>query len=99
MPDVPTVKESGYPDYEVVGQFGFAVPAGTPKAVVQRLNHELVEAVKSHEIKETFSKQGVTSRSSTPEGMQKMMVDAQKRSEKRRVGKECAKKCRSRLTT
>src|SRR3546814_105232 len=50
MPDVPTVKESGYPDYVVVGQFGFAVPAGTPKAVVQRLNHELVEAVKSPEI-------------------------------------------------
>lgn len=79
MPDVPTVKESGYPGYVVVGQFGFAVPAGTPEAIIQRLNHELVEAVKSPEIKETFSKQGVTSRSSTPEGMQEMMIGAQKK--------------------
>src|SRR3546814_16810894 len=79
MPDEPTVKGSGYPDYVVVGQFGFAVPAGTPKAVVQRLNHELVEAVKTPEIKETFSKQGVPRRRSKPEGMQTRMVDAQKK--------------------
>ncbi|MDS1141848.1 tripartite tricarboxylate transporter substrate binding protein [Pusillimonas sp. SM2304] len=79
MPDVPTVKESGYPDYVVVGQFGFAVPAGTPDAVIERLNHELVQAVKSPEIEETFSQQGVTSRSSTPAEMQEMMVGEQKK--------------------
>lgn len=79
MPDVPTVKESGYPDYVVVGQFGFAVPAGTPDAVVQKLNLELVEAVKSPAIKQTFIQQGVTSRNSTAAGMQEQMVSEQKK--------------------
>ncbi|MGB3291260.1 MAG: tripartite tricarboxylate transporter substrate binding protein [Burkholderiaceae bacterium] len=79
MPDVPTVKESGYPDYVVVGQFGFAVPAGTPAEVIQRLSRELVKAVKSPDIQETFSKQGVASRSSSPEEMQEMMTSAQKK--------------------
>jgi tripartite-type tricarboxylate transporter receptor subunit TctC len=37
-PDIPTIAESGVPGYEVVGWYGLAAPARTPKAVVERLN-------------------------------------------------------------
>jgi tripartite-type tricarboxylate transporter receptor subunit TctC len=73
LPDVPTVKEAGYPNYSVVGQFGFAVPKGTPPELVKHLNAELVKAVKSPDLVETFARQGVAAESSTPEQMQTMM--------------------------
>lgn len=79
LPDVPTVKESGYPDYAVVGQFGFAVPAGTPEAIVNQINRELNTAVGSQAIHETFSQQGVTNRGSTPQEMQALMQSEQRK--------------------
>jgi len=45
MPDVPTVAES-VPGYEASAFFGFGVPHGTPKEVVDKLNHEINEALK-----------------------------------------------------
>jgi tripartite-type tricarboxylate transporter receptor subunit TctC len=77
LPDVPTVNESGYTNYSVVGQFGFAVPKGTPVDLVKRLNAELVKAAKSPQLIETFAQQGVTAKSSTPEQMQDMMKEQQ----------------------
>lgn len=44
LPDVPTVAESGYPDYEVTTWFGLMVPSGTPDAVVQQLNGAVAAA-------------------------------------------------------
>ena len=41
LPDVPTVAESGVPGYEAVGFYGIAAPAGTPDAIVARLNREV----------------------------------------------------------
>ena len=41
LPNVPTVAESGYPDYEATAWFGVLVPAGTPKSVVERLDKAL----------------------------------------------------------
>ena len=51
-PDLPTVAESGYPGYEVIGWFGWLAPAGTPKAVVERLNREIVNALAVPEVNE-----------------------------------------------
>jgi tripartite-type tricarboxylate transporter receptor subunit TctC len=45
LPDVPTVAES-VPGYEASAFFGFGVPHGTPKEVVDKLNHEINEALK-----------------------------------------------------
>ncbi len=42
LPDVPTVAESGYPDYDVTEWYGIAAPAGVDPAVIARLNKEIV---------------------------------------------------------
>ncbi len=66
LPDVPTVAESGYPSYTAFGEFGFAVPAGTPPAVISRLNAALTASVKSPKISELLNAQGVEPKTSTP---------------------------------
>ncbi len=45
LPNVPTIQESGYPDYEMSGWFGILAPAGTPPAIAQRLRNEVAKAV------------------------------------------------------
>ena len=50
-PDLPTVAEAGVPGYDFNGWFGLFAPAGTPKAVVDKLNAAAVQAVQSPELK------------------------------------------------
>ena len=52
LKDVPTVAESGYPGYEVVGWFGVAAPAGTPPEVIAKLADGLDGALKDTEIRQ-----------------------------------------------
>lgn len=54
-PELPTVAESGLPGFEVVGWFGWLAPAKTNKAVVGRLNRELVKALAIPEVKDRLS--------------------------------------------
>ena len=67
LPDVPTFKESGMPDYDVTSWYGIAFPAGTPPAIVQKTN----EAMRKLLARETVSKRvaglGARVRSSTPD--------------------------------
>ena len=58
VPDVPTMAEAGLPGYEFTAWMGVAVPAGTPTAIVQRLNAELVRALRSPGGKAWFEAQG-----------------------------------------
>lgn len=51
LPDVPTVAESGVPGFENTGWFGFMVPAGTPKAIVDRIHRDTLEALGKTELK------------------------------------------------
>lgn len=66
-PDIPTVKESGYPDFEVVTWFGLFAPAGTPGDIVQSLNKALQEVVHSEAVSERLVELGATPRTTTPE--------------------------------
>ena len=50
LPDVPTAAEAGLPDWEASSWFGLVAPAGTSKAIVDRLHAEVVKAVKSPRI-------------------------------------------------
>lgn len=66
LPEVPTVAESGVPGYEVNVWFGMQVPAGTPKAVVDKLNHDVVQVLKEADVVQRFRNQGVEVVASTP---------------------------------
>lgn len=59
LPDVPTIVEEGYPDLTVATWFGLFVPAHTPAEVVQRINAEVMQALRSPEILEKYRKIGV----------------------------------------
>ena len=51
-PELPTVAESGYPGFEVIGWFGWLAPAKTGKPIVDRLNRELVKSLANPEVKD-----------------------------------------------
>ena len=51
LPDIPTIAESGLPDFEAVLHYGLMAPAGTPATVVARLNGELRAAVSDPDVK------------------------------------------------
>ncbi len=57
-PDVPTVTEAGVPGYETTIWLGLMAPAGTPRAVLEKLNREVNRIVNSPEVRETWAKQG-----------------------------------------
>ena len=59
LPDVPTVNESGWKDFDVVSTFGVLAPAGTPADVMARLNAELGKIMQDPAAKEQFLQQGV----------------------------------------
>ena len=75
LPNVPTLDESGLGGFEVNSWNGIAVPAKTPKAIVERLNKEIHAAVNSPQIAQRFQELGVSQNLSTPDGMRKVLVD------------------------
>ena len=58
LPGVPTIDKSGVPGYQAANWWGIAVPAGTPKPIVERLNKEINAALNSDEVKKIFDEQG-----------------------------------------
>jgi tripartite-type tricarboxylate transporter receptor subunit TctC len=65
LPDVPTVSEAGVAGYEAVIWLGILAPAGTPKAIVDRLNAEITKITAMPEMREAWAKQGATAMSMT----------------------------------
>lgn len=66
MPDVPTVAESGVPNYEATIWLGLMAPKGTPKAIVDRLNEAVSRVASQPEVKQLWGKQGATPLVMTP---------------------------------
>jgi tripartite-type tricarboxylate transporter receptor subunit TctC len=58
LPNVPTAQESGLPDYEVTAWFGIFAPAGTPDAVVARLNSDLTAVLQSPDMQKRLRDMG-----------------------------------------
>ena len=54
-PDLPTIAESGFPGFEVIGWFGWLAPAATPKEVLARLNRDIVSVLKQPEVRERLA--------------------------------------------
>jgi tripartite-type tricarboxylate transporter receptor subunit TctC len=72
LPDVPPIRET-VPGYEVVTWYSFVAPAGTPKAVIDKLNHEISAIVDAAPMKERLSKdQGIEADAMTPEELGKL---------------------------
>ncbi len=67
MAEVPTVHESGLPNFESVTSFGLFAPAGTPRDILGKVNREVVRAVAAADVKEKLKAQGVDAVGSTPE--------------------------------
>ncbi|MDB5897037.1 MAG: transporter substrate-binding protein [Ramlibacter sp.] len=65
-PDIPTLAESGVPGYESNGWFAILAPAGTPPAIINRLNAELNAVLRSPEIRERFASAWLEPLPSTP---------------------------------
>ena len=59
LPDVPSAVEAGVPDMKMRFWIGFAVPTGTPDAIVQQLNKAIVAVVNTPEIKQQLNQQGL----------------------------------------
>jgi tripartite-type tricarboxylate transporter receptor subunit TctC len=58
LPDVPTTKEAGLPEYVVSGWFALLVPKGTPEAIVKKLNAEVGSALSDPDVRARFQQQG-----------------------------------------
>ena len=66
-PELPTVDETALPGFEANTWHGVVVPAGTPGAIVARLNREIVAILRLPDVVERFSSQGAEALGSTPE--------------------------------
>ena len=74
LPDVPTSRDSGFPDFEQVGWFGLVAPAGTPRDVLARLNAALNKALAQADIREKLEVAGFESKPGTPEEMNALVA-------------------------
>jgi tripartite-type tricarboxylate transporter receptor subunit TctC len=67
LPEVPTLAESGLPGYEAGSWYGILAPAGTPGAIVARLNAEINNAIRQPEVRERLAAEGAEVIGGTPE--------------------------------
>jgi tripartite-type tricarboxylate transporter receptor subunit TctC len=67
MPELPTMVEAGYPGFEVTSWFGLLAPAGTPPAVISRVNAESIKALALPDVTGALKKMGFDAVGGTPE--------------------------------
>ena len=73
LPAVPTVKESGYPDFVVTSWNAFYGPAGLPKDIVTKLNEQVVAALKTPDIQKRMEDLGIQPMIGSPEFLNERM--------------------------
>jgi tripartite-type tricarboxylate transporter receptor subunit TctC len=67
FPDIPTAAEAGVPGYDFSSWGGILAPAGTPRAIVQKLNTEIGVALANADLSKRFIEMGLVAKHSTPE--------------------------------
>ena len=67
LPDVPTIMESGVPNFDVSSWFGVFLPAGTPKAIVTKMNAQVRKIVEAPDVKKRLIDLGADPETNTPE--------------------------------
>ncbi len=73
VPELPTVAEAGVPGYDVILWHGLVGPKGIPKAIVDRLNGEAAQILKSKAMEDLLAADGVTPAGGTPEQFQALI--------------------------
>ena len=73
MPNVPTVAEAGVPGYEATIWLGIMAPRGTPAAVVNKLNAEIVKIVSQPQVRDDWARQGAVAMTMSPAEFEKYM--------------------------
>jgi tripartite-type tricarboxylate transporter receptor subunit TctC len=79
LPDVGTVAEQGYPGFETSQWYGLLAPAGTPKAIIDRLAAESTKALKATSVSERFAADSARGVGGTPEQFAAFIREEQKR--------------------
>ncbi|MEO7403920.1 MAG: tripartite tricarboxylate transporter substrate binding protein [Burkholderiales bacterium] len=59
MPDIPTIAESGYPEFDLMTWYGVMVPTGSPPEIIAKLNAEIAKALAAPDIKQRFAGIGI----------------------------------------
>lgn len=77
LPDVPTFREAGVPEFEYDAWFGLLAPARTPREILEKISHDIAEVMSLPEVRERLDQQGTIVTSSTPEEFEAVLrVDA-----------------------
>jgi tripartite-type tricarboxylate transporter receptor subunit TctC len=76
LPEVPSIAEAGVPGYEAAQWFGVVAPAGTPRAIVDRLYQEISRALRAAEMKERLTAEGLEVVAGTPEEFASLIKSA-----------------------
>ena len=75
LPNMPTVAESGVPGYKWIFWYGLLAPANTPRDIVQKVQAEVVAALKQPQVTQRFSSLGIEAVTSTPESFDQHIKD------------------------
>jgi len=75
LPNLPTVAESGVPGYKWVFWYGLVAPANTPRDIVQKVQAEVVAALKQPQVVQRFGTLGIDAVTSTPESFDQLIKD------------------------
>ncbi len=78
LPDVPTVAEMGFKDFETSQWYGILAPAGTPRDVIKRLQEESLKALKSNAVTERFASDSAVGGGGPPEEFAAYIAQQQK---------------------
>lgn len=73
LPDIPTIDESGYKGFEISGWYGIMAPAKTPKAIIDRLNADIVAVLTTGETPKLLMARGYDPAPTTPEAFAKYL--------------------------
>ena len=72
-PVVPTIAESGYPEFELVNWYAILAPANTPREIVERLNREIRKVLNEPEVIERLARAGLEPTTGSPEELEQLV--------------------------
>ena len=78
-PEIPTIAESGVPGYDAVGWFGLFAPAGTPAAIISKLNADMNRLIKDKQVTDVLNNAGLTPVGGSIDDMRKLLTEDHER--------------------